>query len=200
MSQNPYQPPKVADTVAPLPQVPMAVPVDSYPGPWRHGKLLVTYKYAELPDICVVSNQSANGTRLKRNMSWHHPALVLTVFAGVLIYVIVAIVLSKRAKLEIPMVREWILRRRKRIAIAWLIVLSSIAAFIGGVALLGQQLDAGGWLMLASLFLFLGGLIYALIACPLIRPARISDNYVWLKGVHADYLANLPVWSHGFDA
>jgi hypothetical protein len=39
-------------------------------------------------------------------------------------------------------------------------------------------------------------IIYGLVASRLVAPTRITKDYVWLKGVHPDFLAELPPWQY----
>ena len=117
--------------------------------------MLVLHKQAPLPDICLKSNLPAT-RRLKRNLQWHHPAVYLALLVNLIVYVVVAMIVQKRATL-----------------------------FIWG------------------LLLFLGGLIggavvgiAGLLSCRLITPTRITDEYVWVKGVHPDYLDRLAIWPY----
>ena len=52
-------------------------PPPSFGGVWRDQSTLVMTKDATLPDYCVKCDAPANGFRLKRNLSWHEPALYL---------------------------------------------------------------------------------------------------------------------------
>lgn len=115
---NPYKPPQVADAIVD------AAVVENY-GLWRKGNILVMHKNVQLPDRCVKSNAPTN-RRLKRNLSWHHPAVFLSILISPLIYIILALILRKTANI-----------------------------YIG-----------------------------------------LSDEHVWLKGVHPEFLADLPAWPH----
>lgn len=169
-------------------------------GLWRQGKLLVLHKNAPLPDVCLKSNQPAT-RRLKRNLSWHHPAIALSILAGVLIYIILAVVLTKRATIYMALTDEWFGIRRKRIAIALGIVLLSVAVGVGAIAMAaGAERGEGGGLIcfafFAAMVLFFAGIIYGNYAARLVRPACITDQYVYLVGVHPDFLAKLPEWPY----
>src|SRR5438270_17415 len=110
---NPYAPPK-----APPPVQFQPYPNQGYDpmfGLWRQGNVLVMHKLAPLPDRCVKSNQPANGRTLKRSLRWHHPAIYLALLAHFLIYVVLALVLSKSAIIRIGLSEEWIARRRRTI-------------------------------------------------------------------------------------
>ena len=51
-----------------------------------------------------------------------------------------------------------------------------------------------GWGILLGIVLTVGSMIFGSMASQMVVPARITDDYVWLKGVHPDYLADLPPW------
>lgn len=190
---NPYASPQ-----APPPQF-QPYPNQGYDptvGLWREGNVLVMHKLARLPDRCVKSNQPANGRTLKRNLRWHHPAIYLAILAHILIYAVIALILSKQAVIYIGLSPEWISRRRRTIIIAWSLVLLSVGLFVGGISQLDAQDGLAAILMLSSVVLFFGGAIYGLIAARLVSPKKMTDTHIWLKGVHPDYLAELPVWPY----
>jgi hypothetical protein len=188
---NPYAAPKTAFPAAP--QVPSALP--PFAGLWRQGGLLVMHKRAPLPDICVKSNQPAT-RRITRNLQWHHPAIALTILLGLLVYVVLAIVLTKRATITVPLSEEWFARRRQRILIAWVVGLVSLGLLFGGIAL-GVSTEHGEYFLLfvAGIFVGLGALIYGQYGAAMVRPTRMTDDYIWLKGVHPDYLNRLENWA-----
>lgn len=183
---NPYAPPKVAPPI-------IDNRMGESKGLWRKGHLLVLHKHAPLPARCVKSNMPAD-RRLKRNLYWHHPAIYLAVFIGVLVYIILAVVLRKTATINIGLSEEWFARRRRAIAMGWLLALGSIGAFSFGVARADQ--DWSVWLIGLSPLVFLVGALYGLIGARMVVAQRISDDYVWIKGVCPDYLDGLPNWPY----
>ncbi len=184
---NPYKPPQVADAIV------SAAVVDNH-GLWRKGNILVMHKNVQLPDRCVKSNAPTN-RRLKRNLSWHHPAIFLSILISLLIYIILALVLRKTANIYIGLSDEWFARRRNAIAVGWLSALAGIAMFVIGIAAI-ERSDILPWLILVGIFVFFFGLIWGLVRARMVSPERISDEYVWLKGVHPEFLADLPPWPH----
>ncbi len=182
-SDNPYQ----------SPQAPIVKPaVVESGGLWRSGKLLVMRKDAQLPDRCVKSNEPTT-RRLKRKLTWHHPAVYLGLLANILIYAILAICMQKRATIEIPLTDEWFSRRRRTILIGWGSVILSIGLFI--VSAIGLDSNSlFGWAMFVSVITFFGGAIYGLVASRMVSPTKIDDAHVWLKGVNREFLDDLPVW------
>ncbi|HXT58671.1 MAG TPA: hypothetical protein VN699_08545 [Pirellulales bacterium] len=185
---NPYAPPQ-HDVVL------EAMLAEPGGGIWREGKLLVMHKNAVLPDRCVKCNQPAYGGRLKRSLSYHHPAVYVLILAGLWVYIIVALILRHTAKIQIGICERHRNKRRRAIAMSWLLVVGGIAAIIFGLGL-GNRPGATPWfaltLLLGGVFAFVVGLIYAAFVVPPVAPHKIDKEYVWLKKVAPGYLAELP--------
>ena len=79
---------------------------------WRHGDVLVMHRQAVLPARCMKCNRPAE-VSLKRRLSWCHPAWALTFFCAGWLCILVILVVSKRAKIQVPMCREHVVRRRQ---------------------------------------------------------------------------------------
>ena len=175
---NPYEAPK--SEVAPRP-----AHADGDWGVWRAGPLLVMLKDAELPDRCVKCNAPAEGRRLRRNLSWHPPAWYLLLLFNILIYVIVALIIRKTARIEVGLCADHRSRRRRAIAVGWISSLAGLGLIIAGA---GAE---NGWLALFGVAALLFGLIFGIVGAQPVVPARIDDHYVWLKKVHPDYLNSI---------
>lgn len=164
-------------------------------GLWRDGNLLVMRKDALLPDRCLRCDSPAEGYRLKRNLSWHHPAWYLIVLANLLIYVIVALCIRKTAKIEVPLCPIHRAKRRNAILTGWLLALAGIGLFIAGIALGGTERESSLIVLVpVGAVVFLVGLFWGAIGAPPVVPTRIDDYYVWLKKVGPEFLGHLPVW------
>ena len=190
-NENPYASPQVPIPAQLVQQAPFGAPPG---GLWRKGSVLVMHRMATLPSRCIKSNQPATGW-LKRNLAWHHPAVFLAILAGLLIYIILALILTKRATIHVGLTDEWFARRRNAIIVAWGLVLLSIVMFIGGIAAVDQT-ELAPWLIFGSIVLFFVGALYGLLRARIVTPERIDDQYIWLKGVHPSILAELPPWPH----
>jgi hypothetical protein len=187
---NPYAAPQIAGYQPNMP----GVGQNQFAGLWRQGDVLVMHKLAPLPDICLKSNQPAT-RRLKRTMYWHNPLIYIILLISPLIYIIVALIMQKTATINIGLTEEWFARRRRRMLFAWSTVLLGAALFAGGIALANNDADqAGVILVIAGLLIPLAGLIFGLVACRLVTPQRITDQYVFIKGVHRDFLNRLEPW------
>ena len=186
-SENPYAPPLTAPIV-------LDAEIVADPGLWRKGNILVMHKGSQLPLRCVKSNQPTD-RRLKRSLYWHHPAIYLSILISIWIYIILALILRKSATVYVGLSDEWFARRHRAMLIGWLLVLAGVGLFVAGVATVDRS-DAFPWMLVAGPLVFLGGAIYGLLAARMVAAERVSDEYVWLKGVHPSFLADLPEWPH----
>src|SRR5687768_6515011 len=125
---NPYAAPREETYVPPG----HGLGASPFAGLWRQGNVLVMHKMAPLPDICVKSNQPA-ARRLKRNLSWHHPAVFLIILFNWLIYIIVALIIRKKATIHIALSEQWFARRHRRMLFAWGAILLSVLLFVVAV-------------------------------------------------------------------
>ena len=157
-------------------------------GVWRDKSKMVVSKGAPLPDRCVKCNAPAHGAKLKRKLTWHHPAIFILILVATLIYLIVAMIVRKTATVELGLCEEHMAKRRRNVFITWLLILLGVAGFIMAVIV------ADNTFLLAGIILILAGIIYALVALRIVTPARIDDKFAWLKGVNKDYLDELPQW------
>ncbi len=187
-SFNPYQAPLASPPPIPNRSGPPMAQVEG--GLWRDGKLLVMDKRAALPPRCVKSNVPTRRT-LKRSLSWHHPAIFLSILLGLLIYVILALVLRKTATIYIGLSDEWFAKRRMAIFVSWMIVLSGIGTLVATLALNDRSNNLIYLAPVAILMMFIGA-IYGLTGARMVSPKKITDTHIWLKGVHPDFLATLP--------
>ena len=164
---------------------------------YRQGNLLVFQKYAPLPNICLKSNQPAT-RQLKRSLSWHPPAVYVGLLLGIIPFVIIALIMTKRATIYIGLSDEWFAIRKQKIARAWGISLLSIALGIGMIALAAASPRSAGAFVcitgIVALVFFFVGLCYGNFGARMVYPARITTDFVYLKGVHPDFLARLPEW------
>lgn len=163
-------------------------PPPSMGGVWRDNKTLVMTKEAPLPDQCVKCNAPAHGFKLKRKLSWHHPALYVVILVAWIIYLVLAVALSKRATVFLGLCPEHIKRRRNFLIVGWMMLalglITPILAFSNdypGIGLLGM-------------LLFLVSIFWLVFANRVVTVKRIDDRLVYLNGIDANYLSQFPVW------
>jgi hypothetical protein len=150
----------------------------------------------QLPPKCVKSNQPTEQF-LKRNLTWYPPWIALTIFLAWPIFLILVLIMQKKATVFIGLTPQWRTRRIKRILIAWGLALAGVALFIAGISLVdppSAYSTLGGTLLALSPISLLSGILFGLIGCRLVYPKKIDDRFIWLKGVCPEYLADLPNW------
>ena len=151
-------------------------------GLWRQGNLLVVRKGAPLPPLCVKSNQPT--TRyLKRNLTWVPWWVYLTIFINLLVLLIVALIMQKKATVHIGLSDEWFAIRRKHMLIAWGLAGLAVLMFVAGIAIVESAEEVGVLCMVLTPFAIIGAAIYGLVMARMVAPKKIDDHFVWLKGV-----------------
>jgi hypothetical protein len=156
---------------------------------WRINKQLVTCSETPFPDRCVKCNAPADGFRLKRVLYWQHPAYYLLLLINLVVLLIVVLIVRKKAVLRIGLCAKHRTQRQHAVTIGWSGALGGLAlAGIGGIAF------KSGWLALVGIIVFLVAAIYGGVRGPVISAAKITKENAWVKGVHHDFLADLPEW------
>jgi len=156
-------------------------------GVWRSKSTLVMSKDAELPNRCIKCNQPAS-QRLKRKLTWHHPALYIIAPLALLIYLIVAMVVRKQATVLVPLCELHLANRRRAVLITWAIFILAIASFAAAIFL-----SENTFILVGVVFIF-AAIIYGVIALRVVAPSKIDEYYVWLTGISKGYLETLPQW------
>ena len=166
---NPYAPPSLdADTFDPS-----GMPLEVNEGLRRQGDLLVfPVKGSVFPPRCVVCNEAAD-KRLRRTLFWHPSGYYALIAAGWLIYVVVSLIVRKRAQCEVYLCAKHVARRRNLLLAAGL----SVLVFIAGVWAMSNE-PAG--IILLGLLAFVV-LITCVILARVITPKRIDKQYAWVK-------------------
>jgi uncharacterized membrane protein len=163
---NPYAPPKFsAESDAQF----MGV------GLRREGDVVVIpVSGTRFPDRCVVCNQPAT-KRLSRKLYWHAPALYALIAISVPIYIIVGLIVRKKAETEIGLCEEHAKRRIRGYWIAWG---GFVACFAGVIACIVEDVPA------AALVLGLGMIVVLVVGLRMtlvVTPKRIDKQFAWLK-------------------
>jgi len=156
-------------------------------GVWQDRNKLVMSRDAELPLRCVKCNVPTH-LRIKRKLSWHHPALYLIIIVALLIYLIVAMILRKSATVEIGLCDEHQAKRRRDV---WITITLVVVGILGFALALGFE-DVT-YLLLGFVAL-IAALIYGIAVARVVAPAKIDDRFVWLTGINKQYLNELPQW------
>jgi hypothetical protein len=157
-------------------------------GIWRQGRQLITRSETPFPDRCVKCNAPANGFRLKRILYWQHPAYYLLLLCNLLILIIVVLIVRKKAVLHVGLCEKHRAQRKMGLTLGWTGALGGIALLIGAAAF------QSGWTALAGVAAFLFGCIYGGVRASTITATKITKENVWVRGVHRDFLNQLPEW------
>lgn len=160
-------------------------PAGALAGVWRNGNVIVMHRDALLPRRCLKCNGSPD-RELNRNLSWHKPWIYALILTGWLIYLIVALVARKKATVTIFLCEKHHANRRAVMISAFVALGLSFPVLVVGI-FKGVGVLVVGWIVL----LLTAGVLGA-IASSVVKPQRIDETFVWLKGAGADYLAQLP--------
>jgi len=156
---------------------------------WRFKKQFVMRLGSDMPERCVSCNAPAQGAKLKRQLSWHPPAYYLLIFAGLLVYIIVAIIVAKKAVIHIGLCSRHRSQRRLAIAYCCFGVMAGLILFFGGLA------DGNGWVAMVGIVLLISGAVVGVWKGTIVSAAKMDREFVWVKGACEAYLAELPEWT-----
>lgn len=164
----------------------------------RQGNVLYIPAGASLPDFCIRCNVPAEGDPKKVKLSWHPPALIALLFLGLLPYVIVALIMTKKATIYVPLCSEHRSSWTMAATIGLILLLAAIGAFVGLLVLDANHTGSGkgamdraidsGTCFLIPLF-GLAGMITLFLGIRNVTPKKIdAAGNAWIKGVGKDYL------------
>jgi hypothetical protein len=162
-------------------------------GLWRDGKTLVMNREAALPARCVKCGEPVAALSLKRKLTWHSPWWYVLVLVNLLIYALVAVIISKRATIQVGLCDRHRGRRKLLMISAWLLVAAAIVMFFLAA---GVNANSGLWVALGVLGLLVAGIL-GVIASRVVLPKRITKERIWLTGIHPSILETLPEWDGG---
>ncbi len=175
---------------------------------WR--KRLYLYHWA----LALLISTGASAYILAASLYRYHWALALHITLNVIIFGMAALITRGKATVEVALCEIHGRKRRKRIFIAWMIVLAGIISVIGEfvaevvmvIAAIAAfdagsgEGDAAGTIAITCVILGtalpLTALIWAAFAVRVLSPKKIDDHYAWLKGACPEYLDSLPSMGH----
>jgi len=150
----------------------------------------------DLPDVCMCCGQASTIVKSK-NMSWCPSWVGILILGGLLPYLIVAMILTKRMTVQVPLCDQhkghWFKRTMWTVGTFFL-----FAAICGGALALGLVMTEGaprrrdevtGGVCVLSAILGVIWIVILLIAQnTAIRPAEITDRDITLKGVSQEFV------------
>ncbi|MBL9146491.1 MAG: DUF4339 domain-containing protein [Verrucomicrobiaceae bacterium] len=156
-------------------------------GVWRSGPKLVFRSGASLPGKCIKCGQPST-TRQQRTLYWHAPWIYILVLVSLLIYVVLALVLRKKAEVAIPLCEEHRKARSNGLLTTWLLVFGVIGSIVGGISM--EQ----PWFFLLGLVCFIAAIVVG-VRSRLLVPTLIDDNgTAHAKGCCEEFLRSLPTY------
>jgi hypothetical protein len=173
---NPYAPPKAKLSDMPGGNQSM----------WRDGKNLVLLRDSDFPERCVKCNDPATPPSRRYKLYWHSAWWYLLILFNILIYLVAALVVRKRAEVEVGLCEQHQRRVLTGRAIGW----GGFAALLGATVL-GVAFGWNGLLVLSGL-LVLPWALATLLTLRIVYAARIDKEVVRLKGCGETFLATLP--------
>lgn len=160
-------------------------------GLWRNDRVLVMEKTAPLPDACVVCAAPAGGFTLRRRLAWHSPWWYLLLLVNLVVYVVVALIVQRKADIRVGLCAMHRGRRRTWLAVAWSLVAVAVAL---PMVLIGLSPDSIGYGLIALPILLIVAALVGLYGARVVHPKRIDDTHAWIGGVSPAFLATLPEW------
>jgi hypothetical protein len=156
--------------------------VETRPAPdcWREDDVLVMRTGSALPERCVKCNAPAIKPIKTTTFYWHHPGWYLLILFYVFLYVIVALIVRRKAKAAIGACAKHRMRRRIFMGVGWGGLILGIAAFSAG--------DIG---VALGLTIILIAAIAGIVGSRFVYPTRITDTEMRLKGCGEAFLASL---------
>ena len=134
--------------------------------------------------------------QVTRKLSWSSPWLLLLVLLALLLYIVVALIVSKRSRVTIWLCAQHAEERRRDKRIGWiglgLVGLAFFLALFGGLFIPRAVLGA---VAIVELVLLVGGAalgFYGYFRSRIVRPAKIDDLYIYLRGVSSATRTALP--------
>jgi len=155
---------------------------------WRDGKDLVVRPGCTLPGRCIKCNEPADLPMRHARFYWHHPALYLVVFLGVLLYPIIALFFRRRTPVTLGLCVRHLRRRRASLGVA------CAGAVLGAVAIaIGVQRDVMP-LWFAGIVVMVASLAFGIVGSRLLVVTRIGENYTRFRGAGVEFLETLPAF------
>jgi hypothetical protein len=153
---------------------------------WRSGKILVCRRDAIFPQRCVKCNAPAQAPPVRFKFSWHHGAWYLLVIFYLVVYLVAALVVRKRAELHVGLCARHARRR----------VLARVVGWGGFAAVMATEYLIIAW-RLDELFPYMlcGFAAWAIATValpPKLQPTRIDKQTVRIRGCGRAFLESLP--------
>lgn len=146
-------------------------------GYWRDGKMLVVTPGGVLPPRCVRCNEPAMQPMKAHKLTYVHGLWLLLILVNIVVYIIVALIVRKRAEVTYGLCEQHHKRRRLFSIIGW------VGFFLGCAAILVAPL--------AGMVMAVAAILVGVFGSRVVYPARITTEEVRLSGCGEAFLASL---------
>ena len=154
---------------------------------YREGKTLVVPSGGSLPACCVKCGTSQSVSRLTKTFRWHSPWIYALIFLGVIVYFAIALVISRKVRIDVPLCRahrSW--RSRMNIAGASLLI-----GLVPVSAILGAFNVDGVLTTVVALTLALSGLVILGVVGGSFKPVYVDETCAKFTGACEEFLSRL---------
>jgi hypothetical protein len=143
----------------------------------------------DLPPICMRCGNSATVYKQKQ-FSWHPSWVIVLILVNIVVYIIVALALTKRLRLDAPLCQRHRNHWLGRGLVTWLSLLALICLIIASAIELPEIIGPGNLSLIffGGLFAFVAWVIMAVILQQTsIRTVMITDEEIALVGVAPEF-------------
>jgi hypothetical protein len=145
----------------------------------------------DVPHVCMKCGADAVAEK-KTQFAWYPPWVWILILAGVLPYIILAMVMTKRQRVMVPLCdqhKHHFLYGRIFRAVGWLAFIGAPVLFVVGLAISPRRGELAGvlcwgWLGLVVLY-FIALKVWALLTK--IRPSEITDRDIILTNISPEF-------------
>jgi len=162
--------------------------VGNAPATYRDGKTLVVPAGGCLPGNCVKCGASQSVQRLTKTFRWHSPWVYVLIFLGVIVYFIVALVVTKKVRLDIPLCRA---HRSWRVRMNFVGASLLVGSVPVSIILSAFNVD-GAVTALIGVGMALSGLVVLGIVGGSFKPVYIDETRAVFTGACEKFLSILP--------
>ena len=150
------------------------------------GQSWLSTRWPRSRTAAIKCNAPAHGWRVNKALHWHHPPLYVLIFAGLLVYAIIALVVQKSAKVSLGFCHVHKSQRNRTLLAGWLLFFVSLVAFFAAIA------EGEASIAVVGVALLTAAVVLSLLGGRFIQVKKIDDEFVYLKGVHPRYLDEFP--------
>jgi hypothetical protein len=156
-------------------------------GVWHDGEHLVVARGARLPThMCAKCGGVAGGPPEQKTLRWHEPWIGVIALISPLIYVIVALIVTKSLKIAFGLCAACRGRHTTKLLVGYGLLAGTVLCVVLDIAVFQIGLVA-----LGGVVLLLAGVIWLAVS-RLLVPARIDERYGKIRGCAPAFLALFP--------